>query len=54
MLPLESLKLPHERVELGIGNLRVLMDVVALFVMADLLAKFVQAGCRVHGQLMTY
>jgi hypothetical protein len=39
VITLERLKLLQERIELGIRNLRVLMDVIALFVMTDLLTE---------------
>ncbi len=51
MIALEILQLAQERVELGVGDLRVLVDVVALFVMADLLAKLFDAGGGIHGSL---
>ena len=40
MIALEVLQLAQQRVELGVGDLRGRIDVVALFVMADLLAEF--------------
>ena len=36
MIALEILKLPQELIELGVGNLGVLVNVIAFFVMADL------------------
>ncbi len=36
---LEAAQLPHERVELGVGNLGVVVDVVFLFVVSDLPAQ---------------
>ena len=40
---LERAQLAHERVELGVGDLGIVVDVVALFVVADQLAKFADA-----------
>ena len=43
MLRLEPLELAHQRVELGVGDLRRVEDVVALFVMANQAAELVDA-----------
>ncbi len=50
MISLEILELVQERVELGVGDRRVLVDVVALFEMTDLLAKLFDAGCGIQGE----
>ena len=39
MLLLELLELAHQRVELGVADLRLVGDVVELFVMANLAAE---------------
>ncbi len=49
MIALEVLELAQQRIELGVGDLRRGLDVVALFVMADLLAELVDAGRWIHG-----
>jgi hypothetical protein len=49
VLRLEPLELAHQRVELGVGDLRIAQDVVALFVVADLTAELVDAFGRSHG-----
>ena len=43
MLGLELLELVQQRVELGVGDLGVGVDVVALFVMADRVAKLARS-----------
>ena len=52
MLGLKLLQLAHEQVELGVGQLGVVEDVIAVFVMADLVAQFVDlsldVGSRSH------
>jgi hypothetical protein len=48
VLGLEPLELVHQRVELGVGELGIVQDVVALFVVADLAAEFVDPFCRIH------
>jgi len=51
MVSLEILQFVQERVELGVGDRRVLVDVVAFFEMTDLLAKLFDAGGGVQGVL---
>jgi len=48
VIALEPLELVHELVELGIANLRSGVDVVAVFVMADLSTKLFDAGRGIH------
>jgi hypothetical protein len=48
MLTLERDELAHEPVELGVGDLRRVADVVELFVMANLLTKVLGAFLRGH------
>jgi hypothetical protein len=43
-LLLQPPKLPHELVVLGVGDLRLVQDVVAVVVMVDLLAKLLDAA----------
>ena len=49
VIALEILELAQQRIELGVGDLRRGVDVIALFVMADLLAELVDAGRGIHG-----
>ncbi len=48
MIALEVLELVEERVELGIGDFRVLVNVVALFEMADLSTELFYPGCGIQ------
>jgi hypothetical protein len=48
VIALEPLELVHELVELGVANLRSGVDVVAVFVMADLSTKLFDAGRGIH------
>ncbi len=48
VIALEILELAQQRIELGVGDLRRGVDVVALFVMADLSAELVYAGGGIH------
>ena len=49
MIALEILKLAQQRIELGVGDFRRGVDVIALFVMADLSAELFDAGRGIHG-----
>jgi len=49
VVALEVLELLKECVELGVGDLWCGIDVVALFVVADLSTKFCYTGERIHG-----
>ena len=49
VLGLEPLELVHQRVELGVGDLRLVEDVVALFVVANQSPEF----CDAFGGIMT-
>ena len=48
MLRLERLELLHQRIEGFVGDFRVVLDVVAVFVTTDLVAKFGDACDRIH------
>jgi hypothetical protein len=48
MRGLELGELAHERVELGVGDLRGVVQVIAIFVVSDQLAKPGDALCRGH------
>jgi hypothetical protein len=48
MAGLEPLQLLHQLVELGVADLRLVGDVVALFVVANLAAEFCDSGNRVQ------
>jgi hypothetical protein len=47
MLGFEALELPHEPVELGVGYFRVVEDVIALFMVPNEAAEFVNTAGRV-------
>ena len=48
MLALEGLELLHQRIERIVGDFRIVVNVVALFVMPDLIAELLDAGGGVH------
>ena len=48
---LEALELPHQRIEFSVGDLRIVQDVVALFVMPDEYAELVDSFCGRHARL---
>ena len=50
MLGLEPLQFLQERIELGVGYFGVVQDVVALFVVPDLLTQLAQAFFRGEGR----
>jgi hypothetical protein len=54
ILALEPLELLDERVELDVGNLGIVEDVIALFVVPDLSAEFVDPFGRSHDARRTY
>ena len=49
MLALEGLELLHQRVERVVGNLRVVEEVVPVFMPSNLVAQGIDAISEVHG-----
>ena len=48
MVALERLQLFQQRVELGVGDFRILENVIAFFMMTNQIAKLGNASCGIH------
>ena len=48
MVPLERLQFLEQRIELRVGNLRILENVIPFFMITNQIAKLANASGRIH------